>query len=119
MKIPGSVGTNISVGVILIALIAGITVWAKSRPDPSAANPPPVVAPLAAVEAPPEIEQPPVQVANPFDKSEVFEFPAGTTDAQARDAVADMLMKRAMERQDQLNLRRAAHKRQNMVASTK
>ncbi len=41
----------------------------------------------------------PVRFANPFDTDEVFEFPPGTTEAQARDAVADVLLKRAMSRQ--------------------
>jgi hypothetical protein len=41
----------------------------------------------------------PVRVRNPFDKGEVFEFPAGTSEQDARDAMADMLLKRAMERQ--------------------
>jgi hypothetical protein len=41
----------------------------------------------------------PVRFANPFDTDEVFEFPAGTTETEARDAVADVLLKRAMSRQ--------------------
>lgn len=41
----------------------------------------------------------PVRFANPFDTDEVFEFPAGTTETEARDAVADVLMQRAMSRQ--------------------
>lgn len=45
-------------------------------------------------------EPPPVQFTNPFDPSEVFEFPAGTSHAEARDAVAELLLKRAMERQE-------------------
>lgn len=41
----------------------------------------------------------PVRFANPFDANEVFEFAPGTTDDEARDAVAQILVKRAMERQ--------------------
>ena len=41
----------------------------------------------------------PVRVQNPFDKREVFEFPAGTSEQEARDAMADMLLKRAIDRQ--------------------
>lgn len=41
----------------------------------------------------------PVRFVNPFDAGEVFEFPAGTTQAQARDAVAEVLMERAISRQ--------------------
>lgn len=40
-----------------------------------------------------------VRFANPFDADEVFEFPPGTSESQARDAVADVLLKRAMSRQ--------------------
>ena len=44
----------------------------------------------------------PVLFKNPFDETEVFEFPPGTSKEEARAAVADMLLKRAMERQSQL-----------------
>lgn len=44
-------------------------------------------------------ESEPVRFANPFDADEVFEFPPGTTEAQARDVVADVLLKRAISRQ--------------------
>jgi hypothetical protein len=46
----------------------------------------------------PVVAGPPVRFANPFDRSEIFEFPPGTTRAEARDAVADILMQRAQER---------------------
>jgi hypothetical protein len=39
-----------------------------------------------------------VQVRNPFDATEVFEFPAGTTRTQAREAVAELLLQRAHDR---------------------
>lgn len=42
--------------------------------------------------------EPPVRVTNPFDASEVFEFPAGTTRAEARALMNEMLMERARER---------------------
>lgn len=40
----------------------------------------------------------PVRITNSFDKSEVFEFPPGTSESEARAAVADLLLKRATER---------------------
>jgi len=43
-------------------------------------------------------ERLPVTFANPFDASEIFEFPAGTTQTEAHDAVADLLLQRARER---------------------
>jgi hypothetical protein len=40
----------------------------------------------------------PVHFANPFDRSEVFDFPPGTSRDDARAAVAGMLFARARER---------------------
>jgi hypothetical protein len=40
----------------------------------------------------------PVRVANPFDASEIFEFPHGASEADARDAIAGFLMERAVNR---------------------
>ena len=40
----------------------------------------------------------PLSVANPFDASEIFEFPAGTSEADAREAVAGFLIERASSR---------------------
>jgi hypothetical protein len=41
---------------------------------------------------------PSLYFANPFDRSEVFEFPAGTSQAAARAAVAEFLIDRARGR---------------------
>jgi hypothetical protein len=40
----------------------------------------------------------PLRVANPFDSSEIFEFPAGTSEADAHEAVAGFLLERATRR---------------------
>jgi len=40
----------------------------------------------------------PVRFSNPFDASEVFEFPPGTSDQQARQSVAAILLQRARDR---------------------
>jgi hypothetical protein len=53
----------------------------------------------------PKSEGKAVLFANPFDPNEVFEFPAGTSEAEARDAAAEILMARAMERQRQFDAR--------------
>ena len=50
-----------------------------------------------------EPDQDPVRFANPFDASEVFEFPAGTTEAEAQQAIAGFLMERAVSRQARLD----------------
>jgi hypothetical protein len=42
----------------------------------------------------------PVRFTNPFDATEVFEFPPGTSKSEARHAVADLLLKRARDRQN-------------------
>jgi hypothetical protein len=44
-----------------------------------------------------QVEEP-LRVANPFDASEVFEFPAGTSEADAQDAIAGFLIERASRR---------------------
>jgi hypothetical protein len=46
----------------------------------------------------PATDSPPVRIVNPFDRKEVFEFPAGTSKADARDAVAELLYERAQDR---------------------
>ena len=68
-------------------------------PPPPASGPAPASA--SALEPPSDAAMPPepVRYANPFDKKEVFEFPAGTSKAEARDAVAELLYERAQERQ--------------------
>ena len=42
--------------------------------------------------------QVPVYFTNPFDATEVFEFPPGTSQSQAHSAVAELLLARARER---------------------
>jgi hypothetical protein len=42
-----------------------------------------------------------VQVRNPFDATEVFEFPAGTSDEESRAKVAELLLQRARTRHAQ------------------
>ena len=55
----------------------------------------------AQTAAPAEPPAPPVQVRNPFDATEVFEFPAGTSETEARKAVAEQLLQRARDRRSQ------------------
>ena len=64
---------------------------APTRARPAQPAPP---APPAAPDEPVQ-----VQVTNPFDKTEVFNFPAGTSETDAQLAVARLLMQRAQERQ--------------------
>jgi hypothetical protein len=72
--------------------------------QPAQANPLPVTA-TPSTDTPPALlanaAKPAVQVRNSFDATEVFEFPAGTTDAETRQKVAQMLLQRARARRSQ------------------
>ena len=100
-------------GVLALSALAK---WAMNRPDgdvglaapvasskvphsdlstdktPEAA--PPAIAATQAITPP----VPAVRFRNPFDASEVFEFPPGTTQMEAWDAVRETLLRRARER---------------------
>jgi hypothetical protein len=54
-----------------------------------------------ASQAPHVTLDPPVRVRNPFDPQEVFEFPGGTTKAEARQKVTQLLLQRAIDRRGQ------------------
>jgi hypothetical protein len=64
--------------------------------------PPPAVAPAPAPPPPVQVaESPPpepVVLVNPFDKTEKFTFPPGTSKADAREQMANLLLQRAVER---------------------
>lgn len=86
-----------------VALAGTIAAAVLREPDKRAALPPPsrVVVPdpappppVQAAEPPPE----PVVLVNPFDKTEKFTFPPGTSQADARDQMAALLLQRAVER---------------------
>lgn len=68
----------------------------ESAPRATAAQ----VRPQAVVPTPVAVASPaaPVQVRNPFDRTEVFELPPDTGEEQARAAVADLLLQRARDR---------------------
>jgi hypothetical protein len=71
--------------------------WTPAPPVTLAASvPPPTVTPEPPPPAPPPSE--PVRFVNPFDATEVFEFPHGTSKTEAREAVASLLIQRARER---------------------
>jgi hypothetical protein len=108
--------TPVAVGAVFaVAAVAAVAAMYRysnpGRVAPPAAAPP-VVA-QADVEIPAEVPTAPpiVRVKNPFDESEVFEFPPGTPASVARDRVADILMKRAVERQKYLEARTRTTKR--------
>jgi hypothetical protein len=93
--------TTVAVATAMSAVSSGITYLATARaPAGATAEPSGLSASLAVFPAPQAHVASEVQVtfANPFDAAEVFTFPAGTTETDARDAVAELLLKRARER---------------------
>jgi hypothetical protein len=94
-----------------------VPIVADSGSRPTGAREAPLSAPPSEpADLPPTSDDDPVQYKNPFDRSEVFEFPAGTTAIQARDAVAELLLQRALERKDLL-VKRPRRKTTNQSAS--
>jgi hypothetical protein len=69
----------------------------SNPPRTITASPSPAVAPVLPANA----AKPSVQVRNSFDATEVFEFPAGSSDAESRQKVAAMLLQRARARRSQ------------------
>ena len=101
---------NVTFAVAVLG-IALASLWSASDRHPPA----PAVtsaAPLAEVApaGPAEPQGAPVQIRNAFDATEVFEFPHGTTESEAREAVAELLLSRARDRRAEgLALRRAGN----------
>lgn len=96
-------GVAVALGLALAAvLVGGVRPWSAGRPmDEAIASLPGTAAPVAPLPSAPSIERAAVRFVNPFDHTEVFEFPPGTSKAEAREKVADLLLKRARERQTQ------------------
>lgn len=76
-------------GIVHLAGEREVSVPTSASAGPHPAEPDPLVSAQSAS----------VRFVNPFDPGEVFEFPPGTTEEDARGAVADILIQRAQERQ--------------------
>jgi hypothetical protein len=107
--------------ITFAALVCGITAavgWHALVAEPSAR----AIATTAVIQSAPavRVEPPPpavVQVQNPFDATEIFEFPAETSEAEARTAIAELLLQRARERRQQgFDLSRASRHHARAVA---
>jgi hypothetical protein len=111
---PARKSTYMNIAKMAAAIVAyGVFAWwsashlvAQPQPQATAAAKPPVVIPqpVSIVSAP----EPVVRVNNPFDATEVFEFPPGTSQAESRDKVAQILLQRARDRQARLGHLRPA-----------
>lgn len=94
--------SRLPLAIIVTVAIAGVThvLMPSERTSPSAAQTSQQTS-LAQWLAPKQVARDePVRYANPFDAQEVFEFPPGTTETEARDAVAAVLLERAKSRQE-------------------
>ncbi len=101
MRKPGELALGLAVAFAGVA--AGYAVYSYWKPVSTGLVPTASVV-LASNDLQPEpveVFEPvgaPVRVTNPFDSSEVFEFPYGTSEADAREAIAGFLMERAVSR---------------------
>ncbi|MEJ0035733.1 MAG: hypothetical protein WDO68_06600 [Gammaproteobacteria bacterium] len=101
-----SVALPATLAILAFAVALVLFYWpAKRAPERAVTPPAPVVTPTPKPRAPEPpaaevatAEPPPVRFTNPFDPSEVFEFPAGTSYGEARNEVAQRLIDRAQER---------------------
>jgi hypothetical protein len=91
-----------------VALAGMIVTGALRASEKRAALPPPPPAVVLASVPPPSVQPAelappePVVLVNPFDATERFTFPPGTSKADARDQMATLLLQRAMERRAHL-----------------
>jgi len=100
---------NVTFALAVLA-VAVAFLWPASdryRPAPPVTSPAPLAA-VAPAAARTEPQGMPVRIRNAFDAMEVFEFPPGTPESEAREAVAELLLSRARSRRaEELAFRRA------------
>ena len=103
----------VAAAAAMAAISSGITYLATTQAQARRAAEPTKLseslAPSPRSQAAP-LREVPASFVNPFDASEVFEFPPGTSDADARDAVAGLLLMRARERQQEVERRLRSRK---------
>ena len=96
----------IAIQIAVATIFSGVIAYVATNPEQlvqaqTAAGH--TYAPTTVMPAPAPAEVPgapvQVQVANPFDKSEVFEFPSGTSETDAHVAIAKLLTQRARDRE--------------------
>jgi hypothetical protein len=110
---------TITFAVVVCAITAAVG-WHALIAEPVAGPAPTAPAIASSIAAPAQPLQAVTQVPNPFDASEVFELPANTSDAEAKNAIAEFLLERAQERRQQgLHLRHGVTRRPSRVAAAK
>jgi hypothetical protein len=82
----GIAGMSSAITYLATERAHAIRVAENSSPEPLA---------IATTQAPPPT---PVKFVNPFDSTEIFEFPPGMSEADMREAVAQLLLNRARQR---------------------
>jgi hypothetical protein len=97
MPRPGEVAIALSLAIA--ALAAGYALYSAvgSADAPRAASSRSTAQPELSSIRSVQVDEP-LRVANPFDASEIFEFPAGTSEADAHKAIAGFLLERATRR---------------------
>jgi hypothetical protein len=91
---PRSGETAIALSLTVAAVAAGYALYSHLRPVAASG----VTTQVESVAVHTQSLEEPLRVANPFDATEVFEFPAGTTEADAQEAIAGFLIERATRR---------------------
>jgi hypothetical protein len=85
----------IIINVAAATAMSGAIAYVATVPERLAQAVAPIVPPAVAE---PRVETVPVRYTNPFDSTEVFELPSGTSETEARRKVAELLAQRARER---------------------
>jgi hypothetical protein len=88
--------------IVAVSVLSGAIAYLATTPAQSVHVGGNTVARSAAPETttPSSADDAPVRFTNPFDATEVFEFPSGTSETKAQQAVADLLLQRAHDRQN-------------------
>jgi hypothetical protein len=81
------------VGITYVRQIGEEPIQVAQKVDPEPARVGEERAPTA-----PSADSEAMRIKNPFDRTEAFEFPPGTSKAEAREAIAKLLMERAHDR---------------------
>jgi hypothetical protein len=90
---------NVTFAVAVLGIaVASLPASDRRPPAPAVTSAAPLAEVALAGPAPAEPQGAAVRIKNVFDAREVFEFPHGTTEAEAREAVVELLLGRARDR---------------------